>query len=126
MRAPTLLLSISIALGVLACQNATGPTRIQRSISSITVPVSAAAADTIRIRFAVDAGGCDTGVIVESQLMSDSMRFSASSVPFTGVCDISATTRFYSYIVAPFHALPFTVSFAEPGQADNVFGVVAP
>lgn len=125
MRALGRLLSIPIALGALACS--TQPNRVQRVISLIQVPGHAAAADTIRITFRVDAGACDTGVIVESQLMADRMTFSASSEPSTGVCTAAAAiARTYLYVVAPFHAVPFTVSFAEPGQADNVFVVVAP
>ena len=127
MRALALLFAISIALGVLGCNDTTGPNRTQRAIYAIQVTASAAVTDTIHITFEGDSKACDSGVIVESQMMATGMRFSVSSVPSTGSCPSGVYIgSSYSYIVVPPHSVPFAVSFAEPGQADSIRVVGAP
>jgi len=119
-----LLVSITIIRSV-ACHDATSPAvPVQRNIYAIQVPQHAALTDTIRIAFQDGVGYCDTGAVVESQLMAAGVRFFVSSVPTGGFCPPGVYVRFaFMYTVVPPHPVPFTVLFAEPGEADSVGSV---
>lgn len=127
MRANLVLLAITAFTGV-ACHDATSPEqRGERSIYAIQVPQRAAISDTIHISFEDGVGYCDTGVVVETQMMAAGVRFLVSSVPSAVECPPGIYPRSaYMYTVIPPHAAPFTVSFAEPGEADSVRFVAAP
>ena len=129
MRIPSLLLSALFLAGI-ACHDATAPERTVRAITQITVPVFAAAGDSIHIKFQAVPGKCDNDVMVSSTMDEGSMRFMV-----TGVAGGSCTSHYppgvyispvYQYVVVPPHPVPFTIKFAEPGQADSVHVVISP
>jgi hypothetical protein len=79
--------------------------------------------DTIHISFQYNTSPCDTAVVVESQFESDGIRLGVSSVGTGDPCPIAVTAVYrppFLYVVGPFHQAPFTVRFAEPGEADSV------
>ena len=79
--------------------------------------------DTIHISFQYNTSPCDTAVVVESQLESDGIRLGVSSVGTGDPCPIAVTAIYrppFLYVVGPLHQAPFTVRFAEPGEADSV------
>jgi hypothetical protein len=118
----------ALLLATASCHDATSPLkRREQRIYAIQVPQRAAVGDTVRISFHNGSGYCDTGVVFESQLMPDGVRFVVSSVPAVpaapdclppGVGTIVQLP--YLYVVGPPHVAPFTVRFAEPGEADSV------
>jgi hypothetical protein len=84
--------------------------------------------DTIHISFQYSTSPCDTAVVLESQLESDGIRLGISSVGTNNPCPIAVTAVFqppFLYVVGPPHQVPFTVRFAEPGEADSVRAVPA-
>lgn len=115
---------------VTACGQATSPPeRHQATIYAIQTPQRAAIMDTIRVSFQYNTSPCDTAVVVESQFMSDGIRLGVSSVGLHGVCRIAVTQAYrppFLYVVVPPHQAPFTVRFAEPGEADSVRAVAGP
>jgi hypothetical protein len=127
MRVSFVLLLIT-AFAAVACHDATSPSgRLERGIYAIQVPLKAAVTDTIRISFEDDVGYCDTGAVVESQMITAGVRFVVSSIASTAFCPPGIyITSAYIYTVVPPHPAPFTVSFAEPGEADSVRVVAAP
>ena len=79
--------------------------------------------DTIHISFQFNTNPCDTAVVVESQFEADGIRLGVSSVGTGRVCPIAVTQIYqppFLYVVGPQHQAPFTVRFAEPGEADSV------
>jgi hypothetical protein len=114
----------AFALGT-ACHDATSPSeRHQARIFAIQTSQRAAVTDTIHISFQYStASPCDSATVLESQLESDGIRLGISSVGPGGVCPIAVTQIFqppFLYVVGPLHQVPFTVRFAEPGEADSV------
>jgi hypothetical protein len=113
-----------------ACHDATSPpVRHQATIYAIQTPPRAAIMDTIHISFQFNASPCDTAIVFESQLMSDGIRLGVSSVGTDRLCPIAVTAVYrppFLYVVGPPHQAPFTVRFAEPGEADSVRVVAAP
>lgn len=108
-----------------ACSDATSPPeRHQATIYAIQTSPRAAVMDTIHISFQFNTSPCDTAVVVESQLESDGIRLGVSSVGTSSPCPIAVATQIYRppflYVVGPLHPVPFTVRFAEPGEADSV------
>ena len=95
----------------------------------IQVPQRAAAGDTVRIRFNDSIGFCDTGVVFDSQSTAEGVRFVVSSVPHAVDCIPPGAGMMvqlpFVYVVVPPHAAPFTVRFAEPGEADSVRVIAA-
>jgi hypothetical protein len=115
---------------VAACSDATSPpARHQATIYAIQTPPRAAIMDTIHISFQYSASPCDTAVVFESQLMSDGIRLGVSSVGTDRLCPIAVTQVYrppFLYVVGPPHQVPFTVRFAEPGEADTVRVIAGP
>ena len=107
-----------------ACHDSTSPlARQQATIYAIQTSPRAAVIDTIHISFQYRTSPCDTAVVVESQLESDGIRLGVSSVPTQIPCLIAVTQILqlpFLYVVGPLHQAPFTVRFAEPGEADSV------
>jgi hypothetical protein len=107
-----------------ACSDTTSPSqRRQATIFAIKTSQRAAVTDTIHISFQYAASPCDTAVVLESQFESDGIRLGVSSVGPSGACPIAVTAVFqppFLYVVGPLHQAPFTVRFAEPGEADSV------
>ena len=124
-----LVLGSAFVLGT-ACHDTTSPPqRRQVNIFAIQTPQRAAIMDTIHISFQYGSNPCDTAVVFESQLMSDGIRLGVSSVGTDRLCPIAVTSVYqppFLYVVGPFHQAPFTVRFAEPGEADSVRVVAAP
>jgi len=118
-----LFLLSAFALGT-SCSDATSPAeRHQATIFAIQTSARAAVMDTIHISFHYGTSGCDTAIVVESQLEADGIRLGVSSVGPGGVCPIAVTQVYqppFLYVVGPPHQAPFTVRFAEPGEADSV------
>jgi hypothetical protein len=124
-----LVLLSAFVLGA-ACHDAISPpVRHQATIFAIQTSQRAAIMDTIRISFHYSTSPCDTAVVFESQLMSDGIRLGVSSVGTDRLCPIAVTAVYqppFLYVVGPPHQAPFTVRFAEPGEADSVRIVAAP
>ena len=122
----------ALLLATASCHDATSPLqRREQRIYTIQVPQRAAVGDTVRISFYNSSGFCDTGVVFESQLMPDGgLRFVVSSVPHAVDCIPPGAGTIgrlpYLYVVGPPHVVPFTVRFAEPGEADSVRVVGGP
>jgi len=121
----------ALLLATPGCHDATSPLqRREQRIYAIQIPQRAAVGDTIRISFHNASGPCDTGVVFDSQLMADGVRFVVSSVPATLDCIPSGAGEIiqlpFLYVVGPPHVAPFTVRFAEPGEADSVRVVAGP
>ena len=118
-----LVLLSAFALGT-ACHDATSPPeRHQATIFAIQTSQRAAVMDTIHISFQYNASPCDTAVVVESQLEADGIRLGVSSVGPGGLCLIAVAQVYqppFLYVVGPPHQAPFTMRFAEPGEADSV------
>ena len=118
-----LLLFSAFALGT-ACHDATSPPeRHQATIFAIQTSLRAAVMDTIHISFHYNVNPCDTAVVLESQLEGDGIRLGVSSLGTGRVCPIAVTQIYqppFLYVVGPSHQVPFTVRFAEPGEADSV------
>ncbi|MDQ6768604.1 MAG: hypothetical protein M3Z54_01280 [Gemmatimonadota bacterium] len=121
----------ALLLATASCHDATTPLqRREQSIYAIQVPQRAAVGDTVRIGFHNGSGPCDAGIVFESQLIADGIRFVVSSVPTAadclppGVGEIAQLP--FLYVVGPPHVAPFTVRFAEPGEADSVRVVAGP
>jgi hypothetical protein len=120
-----------LLLATASCHNATSPLqRREQRIYAIQVPQRAAIGDTIRISFHNSSGVCDRGLVFESQLMPDGIRFVVSSVPATADClPLGVGTIVqdpFLYVIGPPHGAPFTLRFAEPGEADSVRVVAGP
>jgi hypothetical protein len=116
------MLSASV-LGAGCSDSTSPPERHQATIYSIQTSPHAAATDTIHISFQYNTSPCDTAVVVESQLESDGIRLGVSSMGSSDPCLIAVTSVYrppFLYVVGPLHQVPFTVRFAEPGQADSV------
>jgi hypothetical protein len=125
MRMIVSLLAVSTLISV-ACRDQ-GPERRQQAIFQIKVTPTAAVMDTIRILFSTGGTLCDSHAKVDTEFLTDALRFTASSVPATLVCTIEGPARNpFIYIVAPPHLTPYTIRFAEPGQSDSVRVVQAP
>jgi hypothetical protein len=129
MRTTSLLLS-AVFLGGLACHDSTAPERTLRAIDQIVVPASAAAGDSIHIKFRASTAQCDNDVMVSSTMDEASMRFTVTGVT-GGSCSPGYPpgvyiSPVYEYFVVPPHPVPFTINFAEPGQADSVRVVISP
>ncbi len=124
------LVLLSAFVLVTACHDATSPPeRHQATIFAIQTSQRAAIMDTIHISFQYGTNPCDTAVVFESQLMSDGIRLGVSSVGTGGVCPIAVTAVYqppFLYVVGPPHQAPFTIRFAEPGEADSVRVVAGP
>jgi hypothetical protein len=118
-----LVLLAAFALGT-SCSDATSPPeRHQATIFAIQTSQRAAITDTIHVSFQYNASPCDTAVVVESQLEADGIRLGVSSVGTGDPCRIAVTSVYqppFLYVVGPLHQVPFTVRFAEPGEADSV------
>jgi hypothetical protein len=118
-----LVLLSAVAL-VAACSDSTSPAeRHQALIYAIQTSSRAAVTDTIHISFQYNSSPCDTAVVVESQLQSDGIRLGVSSAGTNNPCPIAVTSVYrppFLYVVGPLHQTPFTVRFAEPGEADSV------
>lgn len=116
------LLSASV-LGAACSDSTSPPVRHQATIYAIQTSPRAAVMDTIHISFQYNTSPCDTAVVVESQLESDGIRLGVSSVGSGDPCPIAVTAVYrppFLYVVGPIHQAPFTVRFAEPGEADSV------
>ena len=118
-----LVLLSAFALGT-SCSDATSPAeRHQATIFAIQTSPRAAVMDTIHISFQYSTSPCDTAVVLESQLESDGIRLGMSSIGTNEACPIAVTAVLqppFLYVVGPLHQVPFTVRFAEPGEADSV------
>jgi hypothetical protein len=124
----------ALLLATAGCHDSTSPLsqllRREQRIYAIQVPQRAAVGDTVRISFFDSIGFCDTGVVFDSQLTADGVRFVVSSVPHAVDCippgagDIIQIP--FVYVVGPPHVAPFTVRFAEPGEADSVRVIAGP
>jgi hypothetical protein len=129
MRTTSLLLS-ALFVGGLACHDTTAPERTLRAIDQISVPASAAAGDSIHVKFKASTSPCDGDVMVSSKIDEASIRFTVTSVSGSACSPGYPTGVYispeYQYVVVPPHAVPFTIEFAEPGQADSVRVVIAP
>jgi hypothetical protein len=118
-----LVLLSAFALGTSCSDSTSPPVRHQATIYAIQTSPHAAVNDTIHISFQYNASPCDTAVVLESQLESDGIRLGISSVGTNDLCPIAVTAVFqppFLYIVGPLHQVPYTVRFAEPGEADSV------
>jgi hypothetical protein len=131
MRKIVLMLMFAI-VGAAACSDSTAPApaRAARRIYNIKVPPTAAPADSITISFNYDPGACDSALVVEARPSGGQIRFAVSSIPTNQICAFSLPVAQiispFVYVVAPPHSLPYTVKFAEPGEADSVRVVQAP
>jgi hypothetical protein len=118
------LVMLSVVVFPAACSDGTGPPeRHQATIFAIQTSPRAAVMDTIHISFQFATSPCDSAVVVESQFESDGIRLGVSSVGPSGVCQIAVAQIFqppFLYVVGPQHQVPFTIRFAEPGEADSV------
>jgi hypothetical protein len=118
------LVLLSVVVFPTACSDGTGPPeRHQATIFAIQTSPRATVTDTIHISFQFTTSPCDSNVVVESQFESDGIRLGVSSVGPSGVCPIAVTSVFqppFLYVVGPQHQVPFTIRFAEPGEADSV------
>jgi hypothetical protein len=120
----------ALLLFTTSCHDAMGPLlRRQQRIYFIQVPQRAAVGDTVHISFGYGSGPCDTGLVFESQLTADGVRFVVSSVPHAIDCIPPGAGMLvqipFLYVVGPPHVAPFTVRFAEPGEADSVRVIAA-
>ena len=116
------LLSASV-LGAACSDSTSPPVRHQARIFAIQTSPRAAVMDTIHISFQYSTSPCDTAVVLESQLESDGIRLGMSSIGTNEACPIAVTAVFqppFLYVVGPQHQVPFTVRFAEPGEADSL------
>jgi len=116
------LLSV-FAVGTSCSDSTSPPVRHQATIYAIQTSPHAAVNDTIHISFQYNASPCDTAIVIESQLESDGIRLGVSSVGTGELCPIAVTSVYrppFLYVVGPLHQVPFTVRFAEPGEADSV------
>jgi hypothetical protein len=106
-----------------ACRDSTSPPeRHQAQIFAIQTSPRAAVTDTIHVSFQFSTSPCDSDVVVESQFEPDGIRLGVSSVG-PRMCQIAITRALippFLYVVGPEHQTPFTVRFAEPGEADSV------
>ena len=121
----------ALLLATPGCHDATSPLqRREQRIYAIQIPQRAAVGDTIRISFHNASGPCDTGVVFDSQLMADGIRFVVSSVPAATDClppGVGTIVQLpFLYVVGPPHVAPFTLRFAEPGEADSIRVVAGP
>jgi hypothetical protein len=121
----------ALLLATASCHDATSPLqRREQRIYTIQVPQRAAVGDTVRISFYNSSGFCDTGVAFEAQLKPDGVRFVVSSVPHALDCIPPGAGQIaqlpFLYVVGPPHVAPFTLRFAEPGEADSVRVVGGP
>ena len=107
-----------------SCSDAISPAeRHQVTIFAIQTSPRAAVTDTIHISFQFGTSGCDTAIVLESQLESDGIRLGVSSVGTGRLCPVGIAQVYqppFLYVVGPPHQAPFTVRFAEPGEADSV------
>jgi hypothetical protein len=118
-----LVLLSACVLGAACSDSTSPPVRHQARIFAIQTSPRAAVMDTIHISFQYSTSPCDTAVVLESQLESDGIRLGLSSVGTNDPCPIAVTAVFqppFLYVVGPLHQVPFTVRFAEPGEADSV------
>ena len=121
-----MLVLLCAVVGAAACSDTTAPapTRATRRIYNIQVPATASPADSIRLSFDYDRGSCDSALVVEVRPGGDATRFAVSSFPTKNVCPYNLPVAMIRspvvYVVAPPHALPYTVTFAEPGEPDSV------
>ena len=116
------LLSASV-LGAACSDSTSPPVRHQATIFAIQTSPRAALMDTIHVSFHYSTSPCDTAVVLESQLESDGVRLGISSIGTNDPCPIAVTAVYqppFLYVVGPLHQVPFTVRFAEPGEADSV------
>jgi hypothetical protein len=123
-----LVLLSAFALGTSCSDPTSPPVRHQARMFAIQTSPRAAVMDTIHISFQYSTSPCDTAVVLESQLESDGIRLGISSVGTNNPCPIAVTAVFqppFLYVVGPPHQVPFTVRFAEPGEADSVRSVPA-
>ena len=126
MRPKVLYVLVLVSATVLgaACSDSTSPpVRHQATIFAIQTSPRAALMDTIHVSFQYSTSPCDTAVVLESQLESDGVRLGISSIGTNDPCPIAVTAVYqppFLYVVGPLHQVPFTVRFAEPGQADSV------
>jgi hypothetical protein len=124
----------ALLLATSSCHDGTSPLspllRREQRIYGIQVPQRAAVGDTVRISFHNSSGFCDKGVVFESQLTADGVRFVVSSVPHAVDCippGAGAIVQLpFLYVVGPPHVVPFTLRFAEPGEGDSVRVVAGP
>ena len=117
------LVLLSVVVFPTACSDGTGPPeRHQALIFAIQTSPRATVTDTIHISFQFSASPCDSDVVVESQFEPDGIRLGVSSVG-PRMCQIAITRALlppFLYVVGPQHQIPFTIRFAEPGEADSV------
>jgi hypothetical protein len=118
------LVLLSVVVFPAACSDGTGPPeRHQARIYAIQTSPRAAVTDTIHISFQFGTSPCDSAVVVESQFEPDGIRLGVSSVGPSEMCQIAVTQIAqvpFLYVVGPWHQVPFTIRFAEPGEADSV------
>jgi len=120
------LILMSAIVGAAACSDSTAPkgTRVTRQIYNIHVPAAAALGDSIRLSFNYERGACDSAVVVEARPGVGETRFTVSSFQPTGNCPNYPSLGIIPipvvYVVAPPHAVPYTLKFAEPGASDSV------
>jgi hypothetical protein len=107
-----------------ACSDGTGPPeRHQGQIYAIQTSPRATVTDTIHISFQFRISPCDSNVVLESEFEPDGIRLGVSSVGPKAMCQIAVTSVApvpFLYVVGPQHQVPFTIRFAEPGEADSV------
>jgi hypothetical protein len=118
-----LVLLSTCVLGAACSDSTSPPVRHQARIFAIQTSPRAAVMDTIHISFQYSTSPCDTAVVLESQLESDGIRLGMSSIGTNEACPIAVTAVFqppFLYVVGPPHQAPFTLRFAEPGEADSV------
>ena len=124
-----MLLFAMVVVAACSDSNAPTPARVTRPIYNIKVPAAAGPADSIRISFDYSPGGCDSALALEVRPSYTEARFAVSSIPTNQVCPyglpIARIVIPVVYVVPPPHALPYTVKFAEPEQADSVRVVAA-
>ena len=120
------LMLMSAIVATAACSDSTAPrgTRVTRQIYNIHVPAAAAAGDSIRLSFNYERAPCDSAVVVEARPGGAETRFTVSSFQPAGNCpnvpSIATIPIPVVYVVAPPHAVPYTLKFAEPGAPDSV------
>jgi hypothetical protein len=116
------LVGLALAGG---CRSATDPRANPwhpNAITNIRLPASAAATDTVIVRFTYVAPACDDVSSVEARQSPDVLLFTASTSNASGPCAAGASTLAHEveYTVFPAHPVPLRIAFTRPGATDSV------